>query len=73
MPCQLPVVRVAEIRAVVTTYNAAIARVAKAEGATLVDLSKGRDLTKLTGTDGFHPSTAGHRLVAAQFARALKG
>jgi lysophospholipase L1-like esterase len=74
MPCQLPVVpEVAEIRAVVTTYNAAIARVAKAEGATLVDLSKGRDLTKLTGTDGFHPSTAGHRLVAAQFARALKG
>ncbi len=74
MPCQLPVVpEVAEIRAIVTTYNAAIARVAKAEGATLVDLSKGRDLTKLTGTDGFHPSTAGHRLVAAQFARALKG
>jgi acyl-CoA thioesterase I len=74
MPCQLPVVPgVAEIQAVVTTYNAAIARVAKAEGATLVDLSKGRDLTKLTGTDGFHPSTAGHRLVAAQFARALKG
>jgi acyl-CoA thioesterase I len=74
MPCQLPVVpEVAEIRAIVTTYNAAIARVAKAEGATLVDLSKGRDLNKLTGTDGFHPSTAGHRLVAAQFARALKG
>ena len=74
MPCQLPVVpEVAEIRAVVTTYNAAIARVAKAEGATLVDLSKGRDLTELTGTDGFHPSTAGHRLVAAQFARELKG
>ena len=66
VPCQLPVVpEVAEIRAVVTTYNAAIARVAKAEGATLVDLSKGRDLTELTGTDGFHPSTAGHRLVAA--------
>lgn len=74
MPCQLPVVpEVAEIRAVVTTYNAAIARVAKAEGATLVDLSKGRDLTTLTGTDGFHPSTAGHRLVAAHFARELKG
>jgi len=74
MPCRLPVVpEVAEIRAVVTTYNAAIARVARAEGATLVDLSKGRDLTELTGTDGFHPSTAGHRLVAAHFARALKG
>ena len=74
MPCQLPVVpEVAEIKAIVRTYNAAIARVVKAEGATLVDLSKGRDLTELTGTDGFHPSTAGHRLVAAHFARELKG
>ena len=72
--CQLPVVPdVAEIRAVVSTYNTAIARVVKAEGATLVDLSTGRDLTTLTGTDGFHPSTAGHRLVAAQFAQKLKG
>ncbi len=74
VPCRLPVVPdLTEIRAVVTTYNAAIARVAKAEGATLVDLSKSQDLTELTGTDGFHPSTAGHRLVAAEFARALKG
>jgi acyl-CoA thioesterase-1 len=72
--CQLPVVPdIAEIRSVVATYNAAIARVVKAEGATLVDLSKGRDLTTFTGKDGFHPSTAGHRLVAAQFARKLKG
>lgn len=73
VPCQLGVVPpVAEVRAVVKTYNAAIARVVKAEDATLVDLSKGRDMTRLTGDDGFHPSTAGHRLVAAEFARELK-
>ena len=72
--CQLPFVpTVAEIQAVVKTYNDAIARVVKAEGATLVDLSDGRALTDLTGTDGFHPSTAGHELIAAEFARELKG
>jgi len=73
VPCQLPVVpSVPEVQAIVKTYNAAIARVVKAEGATLVDLSEGRDLSRLTGKDGFHPSTAGHRLVAAEFARELK-
>ena len=41
------------------------------EGATLVDLSRERDLSRLTADDGFHPSTQGHRLVAAAFARAL--
>jgi lysophospholipase L1-like esterase len=74
MPCRLPVVPdVTEIRTLVATYNAAIARVAKEEGAILVDLSRDRDLTELTSTDGFHPSTAGHRLLAAEFARALRG
>jgi len=74
VPCQLPVVpTLAEIRAVADSYNAAIARVVTAEGATLVDLSDGRDLTDLTSDDGFHPSTAGHRLVAAEFARELTG
>jgi lysophospholipase L1-like esterase len=72
VPCELGVVpSVAEVQAAVQAYNAAIARVVKAEGATLVDLSEDRDLTKLTGTDGFHPSTAGHRLVAAEFAHEL--
>jgi lysophospholipase L1-like esterase len=70
--CQLPVVPpVAEIRAAVAEYNAAIARVTATEGATLVDLSRGRDLTALTAKDGFHPSTAGHRLIAKAFAARL--
>ena len=44
----------------------------EAEGARLVDLSARQDLTRLTGEDGFHPSTRGHRLVAATFATALE-
>lgn len=71
-PCELPVVPPeAQVEATVAEFNAAIDRVADAEGATVVDLSARRDLTRLTGTDGFHPSTAGHRLVAASFAQAL--
>ena len=71
--CVLPVVPPAElVAATVQSFNAAVERVVEAEGARLVDLSARRDLTRLTGDDGFHPSTRGHRLVAATFATALE-
>lgn len=62
----------------VDDYNAAIARVAAREGAVLVDLhaaylaaqAQGR-AGDLVSSDGFHPSAAGHRAVAAAFAKAL--
>jgi lysophospholipase L1-like esterase len=73
MPCALPVVPPpVQVRQVVTSYNQAIERVVDAEGATLVDLSRGRDLTDLTSSDGFHPSTKGHQLVAAVFASEIR-
>ena len=52
----------------------AIARVVAAEGAVAVDLSgdPGRSISALTADDGFHPSTRGHRVIAAAFARALR-
>lgn len=60
-------------------YNAAIARVVKDEGAHLVDLhasgeaAKARgDAATLVGADGFHPSTAGHAAVGAEFANIYK-
>lgn len=62
------------VRRVVGEYNAAIDRVAKGEGATVVDLNaaSGRhSLTTMTGADGFHPSTQGHRAVAHAFAAAV--
>jgi lysophospholipase L1-like esterase len=62
----------------VAAYNAAIARVAAAAGAEVVDLhaagvaahAEGRT-RQLVGSDGFHPSTAGHRAVAEAFAAVL--
>ena len=63
------------IRAAVARYNAAIARVVSAEGATLVDLHAAATSfsgARLTSGDGFHPSTAGHRAVADAFARVLR-
>jgi acyl-CoA thioesterase I len=62
------------VRQVVGEFNAAINRVAKAEGALVVDLnaeSGKRSLAAMTGTDGFHPSTVGHRAVAHAFAAAV--
>jgi lysophospholipase L1-like esterase len=67
----------ATLNAVVDAYNAAIARVAAATGAVLVDLH-GAGLTarqsgteaSLVSSDGFHPSDAGHALVAKAFAAA---
>jgi acyl-CoA thioesterase I len=73
--CVLPLVPApAQVRAMVAEYNAAIAEVVAGEGAVAVDLSRrpGRSLSTLTGDDGFHPSTRGHRLIAAAFARALR-
>ncbi|HEX7189662.1 MAG TPA: GDSL-type esterase/lipase family protein [Actinomycetes bacterium] len=71
-PCLLPVVpSEREVRDQVRRFNAAVRRVAAAEGARLVDLSRVDDLSGLTSADGFHPSTAGHRRLAAAFAAEL--
>ena len=67
------------VNAAVAAYNDAVARVVTKEGAVLVDLNAvgmqaradGRE-PSLVGTDGFHPSTAGHAVVAKAFADALK-
>jgi lysophospholipase L1-like esterase len=67
------------IKAAVHEYNAATARVVRAEGAVLVDLhtagqraqARGGDV-ELFGADGFHPSTLGHRAVADVFASTLQ-
>jgi acyl-CoA thioesterase I len=63
------------VTVVVGQYNAAIARVVKDEGAHLVDLhaageaARARgDAATLVAADGFHPSTAGHAAVGAEFA-----
>jgi acyl-CoA thioesterase-1 len=58
----------------VAGFNAAIARVAEAEGAVVVDLEAaagGGIDPALIAVDGFHPSTEGHRRVAAAFSDAL--
>lgn len=66
------------LQRVVAAYNAAIERVAAQEGASLVDLHSAALAARAAGTeaslvsdDGFHPSVAGHRLVADAFAEAL--
>lgn len=67
------------INAAVDAYNAAIGRVLATEGAELVDLhsaaigarATGSD-SALVGDDGFHPSSAGHRTLAAAFAHVLQ-
>jgi lysophospholipase L1-like esterase len=63
----------------VDAYDAATERVVDREGAFLVDLhavglaarQAGTEAT-LVSRDGFHPSTAGHRAVAAAFAEVLR-
>ena len=69
-----------EIASVVARYNEAIARAATASGATVVDLHaigvaavRRHSFMRFIASDGFHPSTAGHRRVAEAFARALSG
>lgn len=67
-----------EVAATVDAYNAAIARVATAEGAELVDLHARSVQAREAGTeasliaeDGFHPSNEGHRAVADAFEAVL--
>jgi lysophospholipase L1-like esterase len=70
----------ATLNAAVDAYNASIARVASSTGAILVDLhaaglaarQNGTEAS-LVGSDGFHPSDAGHALVAKAFATAYAG
>ena len=56
------------LRAEVARWNATIAAAAERHGATLVDLYElGPELARrpeLVGSDGFHPSTEGHRRLA---------
>jgi len=68
-----------EVVRTVDLYNEAIARAAGATGAVLVDLhawgervQASGDLSRFVGTDGFHPSTAGYRAIAAEFAQAYR-
>lgn len=79
-PCftdeRLPATR--RLSRLVDGYNAAIERVAGRVGATVVDLHgrahaarRAGAMRRLISPDGFHPSTAGHRAVAAAFAAAL--
>jgi lysophospholipase L1-like esterase len=70
----------ATLNAAVDAYNAATARVATATGAVLVDLHAAGLAARqngtepsLVGSDGFHPSDAGHALVAQAFAAAYAG
>ena len=67
-----------EANRIVDTYNAAIGRAVERHGATLVDLRAAGLAARRAGTepglfaaDGFHPSTAGHRALAAAFTAAL--
>jgi lysophospholipase L1-like esterase len=68
----------AEANRIVDGYNDVIDRVVGRHGATLVDLRsaglaarRAGQESRLFAADGFHPSTAGHRAIAAVFAAAL--
>jgi acyl-CoA thioesterase I len=72
-------ISVEEIDRIVDDFNGAIASVASATGAILVDLHgaglKVREAggeASIISSDGFHPSTAGHELIARTFAAALR-
>ena len=64
-----------EVDAQVQAYNAAIARVAQRNGATVVDLYAAGQVPdqhpEYVSSDGFHPSTAGATAIAQEFAAAL--
>lgn len=70
-----PVPAPADLDAAVDAYNAAIARVALREGATLVDLHAAGEVPDQhpdwVSADGFHPNAAGYAQIAARFAAAL--
>jgi len=68
----------AEANRIVDGYNTVIERVVGRHGATLVDLRAAGLAARRAGlepplfaADGFHPSTAGHRAIAAAFAGVL--
>jgi lysophospholipase L1-like esterase len=64
------------VRFAVDAYNEAIDRAADAAGAIVVDLhgmgSAPASHPEWVSRDGFHPSTAGYRVVAERFAQALR-
>lgn len=64
-----------QVDALVQAYNAAIERVAAAEGATLVDLYAAGEVPlehpEYVSADGFHPNAAGAAAIADTFAAAL--
>ncbi len=73
LPARLPSADLIAER--VADYDAAIGRVASAEGAVVVDLATaagGANTGNLVAADGFHPSTEGHRRVAMAFQAALE-
>ena len=80
IPCRLPIRLPGPepVMALVQQYNDAIARVVAQEGAVLVDLqragvgARGGRLPTYFASDGFHPSTEGHRAVAEIFAERLR-
>jgi len=55
------------IRSTIAHWNAAIARIATAYGATVIDLGDGPTVADDLSDDGFHPSRAGHARLAARF------
>jgi acyl-CoA thioesterase I len=64
---------------IVDDYNAAIRRAARSAGAIVVDLHgagvlarRSDNAERLVSYDGLHPSTRGHRAVAATFVKALE-
>jgi lysophospholipase L1-like esterase len=63
------------VRAAVDAYNLEIDRIAREEGAVLVDLHALGDLPtehpEFISEDGFHPSTRGAEVIAAAFGREL--
>lgn len=65
-----------QVRAYIQSWNAAIAKVAHDEGATVVDLyGAWQELAQhpeYISADGFHPSTAGAQALAQLFASAIK-
>lgn len=68
-----------ELDVQVAAYDREVAAVAAASGATVVDLYAAALVARTDGTeastvspDGFHPSPAGHRLIASAFAHAYR-